>query len=99
CPLYPRKRTLSDRLGMSALCQKRTNEPQQSVYKFHVSRCVVDATRAKRLPQIFIKRLVCVSPKNLGSGQSRGIAHAFRASTHIVRWSGCCRRAPFAIGG
>src|SRR5262245_16366606 len=24
CPLYPRKRTLIERLGMSALCQKQT---------------------------------------------------------------------------
>jgi hypothetical protein len=24
CPLYPRKRTLIERVGMSALCQKRT---------------------------------------------------------------------------
>jgi hypothetical protein len=29
CPLCPRKRTLSDTTGMSALCQKRTNAPQQ----------------------------------------------------------------------
>src|SRR6516225_9292258 len=30
CPLYPRKRTLSDTTGMSALCQKRTHAPQQN---------------------------------------------------------------------
>src|SRR5215467_9141813 len=30
CPLYPRKRTLSDTTRMSALCQKRTNAPQQN---------------------------------------------------------------------
>ena len=24
CPLYPRKRTLIERVGMSALCQKQT---------------------------------------------------------------------------
>jgi hypothetical protein len=30
CPLYPRKRTLSDTTGMSALCQKRTNALQQN---------------------------------------------------------------------
>src|SRR5215813_3751603 len=29
CPLYPRKRTLSDTTGMSALCQKRTYAAQQ----------------------------------------------------------------------
>src|SRR5215831_13984721 len=29
CPLYPRKRTLSDTTGMSALCQKRTYAVQQ----------------------------------------------------------------------
>src|SRR6516164_2077453 len=29
CPLYPRKRTLSDATGMSALCQKRTFALQQ----------------------------------------------------------------------
>ena len=29
CPLYPRKRTESGHLGMSALCQLRLNAPQQ----------------------------------------------------------------------
>src|SRR5262249_61163584 len=29
CPLYPRRRTNSRRLVVSALCQKRTNAPQQ----------------------------------------------------------------------
>ena len=29
CPLYPQKRTLLERLGMSALCQKQTHAPQQ----------------------------------------------------------------------
>jgi hypothetical protein len=29
CPLYPRKRTKSRPLGMSALCQSRPNAPQQ----------------------------------------------------------------------
>src|SRR5262249_33510398 len=29
CPLYPQKRTLSDTTRMSALCQKRTNAPQE----------------------------------------------------------------------
>src|SRR5262249_41762048 len=27
CPLYPQKRTSVERVGMSALCQKRTSEP------------------------------------------------------------------------
>jgi len=30
CPLYPRKRTFIERVGMSALCQKRTHALQQS---------------------------------------------------------------------
>src|SRR6516165_2084771 len=34
CPLYPRKRTLSDTTGMSALCQKRTYAPQQKTPLF-----------------------------------------------------------------
>src|SRR6516165_5713385 len=34
CPLYPRKRTLSDTTGMSALCQKRTYAPQQKAPLF-----------------------------------------------------------------
>src|SRR5262249_13954170 len=29
CPLYPQKRTLVECVEMSALCQKRTNAPQQ----------------------------------------------------------------------
>jgi len=29
CPLYPQKRTLVERLGMSALCHKRTHAVQQ----------------------------------------------------------------------
>ena len=29
CPLYPQKRTLAERIGMSALCQKRTYAVQQ----------------------------------------------------------------------
>src|SRR5215831_4396838 len=31
CPLYPQKRTLIERVGMSALCQKRTYALQQIV--------------------------------------------------------------------
>src|SRR5262249_16859166 len=27
CPLYPQKRTLIERVGMSAMCQKQTLEP------------------------------------------------------------------------
>src|SRR5262249_19831447 len=34
CPLYPRKRTKSKRSAMSALCQKRTNAPQQMASLF-----------------------------------------------------------------
>src|SRR6516225_7388613 len=30
CPLYPRKRTLIERVGKSALCQKRTHALQQN---------------------------------------------------------------------
>src|SRR6516162_4324652 len=29
CPLYPQKRTLVERIGMSAKCQKRTHAVQQ----------------------------------------------------------------------
>jgi len=29
CPLYPQKRTLIERVGMSALCQKQTYAVQQ----------------------------------------------------------------------
>jgi hypothetical protein len=34
CPLRPRERTSSDTTGISALCQKRTNAPQQKVSLF-----------------------------------------------------------------
>ena len=34
CPLYPQKRTLVERVGMSALCQKRTHAVQQAAWPF-----------------------------------------------------------------
>ena len=34
CPLYPRKRTKSRWLGLSALCQSRLNAPQQNASLF-----------------------------------------------------------------
>src|SRR5262249_16254418 len=41
CPLYPQKRTLIERVGMSALCQKQTHAPQhneRAKYKRALSR-------------------------------------------------------------
>jgi hypothetical protein len=34
CPLCPRKRTLDDGVGMSAMCRKRTPAPQQRTSLF-----------------------------------------------------------------
>ena len=34
CPLYPQKRTLVERVAMSALCQKRTHALQQKTLLF-----------------------------------------------------------------
>jgi hypothetical protein len=44
CPLYPRKRTLIERLRMSALCQKRTSIMLQSAV----------ACRVKRQPRVLL---------------------------------------------
>src|SRR5215471_1632866 len=37
CPLYPRKRTNSGPLGMSALCQKRTHALQQKQHLYPIT--------------------------------------------------------------
>ena len=55
--LYPRKRTSSDGTGMSALCQKRTNAPQQK------SRYSITASaRASKVGGIALRRLLPAMP-------------------------------------
>jgi len=50
CPLYPRKRTKSRPLGMSALCQKRTNAPQQNfLFDHRAERSGAHRTKNRRL--------------------------------------------------
>jgi len=52
CPLYPRKRTNSRHLSMSALCHKQTNEPQQNGVRGFVRFYSVASSRG-RTPAIF----------------------------------------------
>src|SRR6516162_3412784 len=52
CPLYPQKRTLIERVGMSALCQKRTSRIRSARALSPVSSPSVDkaAVRDRRKP-------------------------------------------------
>src|SRR6516165_4423249 len=50
CPLYPQKRTNRRRLDLSALCQKRTNAPQQNfLFDHRAERSGAHRTKNRRL--------------------------------------------------
>ena len=81
CPLYPRKRTSSDTSGMSALCQKRTNAPQQN----DVRHTVIVALSHRNISGP--GRRVAVSPRsgpiNLGSIAGKGRPSHQKRPAHV----------------
>src|SRR5215831_11241548 len=68
CPLYPQKRTLIERVGMSALCQKRTSLNDRV--------CPGDESRWNRDSKFFGCFLVIISSNVVGCciGRSEGLA-------------------------
>jgi len=77
CPLYPRKRTFVDRVGMSAMCQKRTSRAAVETGDYSIT----SSASTRRLCGTSIPRALAVlrlitSSNFVGSstGMSRGLA-------------------------
>src|SRR6516164_3210719 len=87
CPLYPQKRTLRERIGMSALCQKRTSHTlfaKQKMVRWCELRPQVsteaeleqlDSVRAPDAASIGVRKLGLVKPSGRGCHLLVGVVH------------------------
>jgi hypothetical protein len=62
CPLYPRKRTLVERVVMSALCQKQTHAAQQKDRYSITSSARMSSVGGKARPSAFAVMALSLRP-------------------------------------